>query len=175
LLDSLSALISLFEKLQKRALKSSSFLRKQESSFIYFRFPTFPVSSTELDFRSPIDTFEDKFHGNDNLNAKTSRCSRTLIQIQTHLTLITSNRAPENFIPALRTNIAGFFILNPFFRTHLSPIRYSPQDNLFAYSHGKIFNILAREFIALVTSSVTFLSCAFPDLALPAVHELFVR
>jgi hypothetical protein len=56
--------------------------------------------------------------------------------------------------------------LNPFFSTNLSPIRNSPQNNLFANSHGKIFNMLTRKFIALMTSGVTFLSRAGLDLIL---------
>ena len=67
--------------------------------------------------------------------------AKKLVQIQLHFTLITSYNAPENFIAAFRTNIAGFFILNPFFNTNLSPIRNSPQNNFFANSHGKIFNM----------------------------------
>jgi hypothetical protein len=46
-----------------------------------------------------------------------------LVQIQAHFALITFYCAPENFIAAFRTNVAGFFILNPFFSSHLSPIR----------------------------------------------------
>ena len=100
---------------------------------------------------------------------------KKLVQIQLHFTLITFYNAPENSIAAFRTNIAGFFILNPFFSTNLSPIRNGPQNNLFADKHREIFNILAGKFIALMTSCVTFLSCASPDLTLPARHKLFIR
>ncbi len=53
----------------------------------------------------------------------------------------------------------------------------SPYHSIsaFANNHGKIFNILTREFIALMTSGVTFLSCAVSDLTLPAVHKRFIR
>jgi hypothetical protein len=98
-----------------------------------------------------------------------------LVQIQVRLTLITFYSAPENLTAAFRTNIAGFFILNPFFSTHLSPVRNGPQNNLFANRHGKLFDIQTRKFIALMASGVTFLSCALPDLTLSAVHKLFIR
>ncbi|SPF42568.1 hypothetical protein SBDP1_390001 [Syntrophobacter sp. SbD1] len=65
--------------------------------------------------------------------------------------------------------------MNPFFSTDLSPIRNSPQNNLFANSHGEIFNILTRKFVALITSGVTFILCAVPDLTLPAMHKQFIR
>jgi hypothetical protein len=97
-----------------------------------------------------------------------------LVQIQTRFTLITFNGTPEDSIAALRTNIAGFFVLNPFFSAHLPPIGNSPQNDLFADGHGKIFNILTRKFIALMTSGVTFLSGAGPDLTLSAIHKLFI-
>ena len=98
-----------------------------------------------------------------------------LVQIQLDFTLITFYGAPENLIAAFRTGVAGFFILNPLFSTNLSPIWNGPQDNLFANSHGKFFNMLTRKFIALMTSGVTFLSCAVLDLTLPAIHKRFIR
>jgi hypothetical protein len=100
---------------------------------------------------------------------------KKLVQIQLRVTLVTFYNAPENFIAAFRTNIASFFILNPLFSTNLSPIRNGPQNDLFANSHWKMFNVLAGKFIALMTSGVTFLSCTLPDLTLSAMHELFIR
>jgi hypothetical protein len=95
-----------------------------------------------------------------------------LIQIQLYFTLITFYGAPENFIAAFRTNIAGFFILDPLFSTYLSPVWDRPQDNPFANSHGKILNMLARKFIALMASAVTFFAGAVPDLTLSAMHKI---
>ncbi len=98
-----------------------------------------------------------------------------LVQIQTRFALITSCGAPENFIAAFGTNIACLFILNPFFGAHLPPVRNGPQNDLFADSHGEIFNIAARKLPALMTSGVTFGFCAGLDLALSAIHKRFVR
>jgi len=97
-----------------------------------------------------------------------------LVQIQHHFALITFYSAPEDFISAFRASVAGLFILNPFFGTNLSPIRNSTQDNLFANRHREIFNMLTRKSSALMTTGVAFFSCAGPDLALSAVHELFI-
>src|SRR3990172_2507318 len=96
-----------------------------------------------------------------------------LIQIQLRFTLVTFYNAPYNLIAAFGANIAGFFIFNPFFSANLSPIWNGPQNDLFADSHGKMFNILTGKFITLMASGVAFLSCAGPDLTLPAVHKLF--
>jgi len=101
--------------------------------------------------------------------------NKKLVEIQLRVTLVAFYSPPENLIAAFRANIAGFFILNPFFSTNLSPIRNRPQNNLFTNNHGKIFNILTRKFIALMTSGVTLLFCAGPDLTLSAIHKLFIR
>jgi len=98
-----------------------------------------------------------------------------LIQIQIHLTLITFYGAPENLVAAFRTNVTGFFILNPLFGAHLAPVWNRPQNNLFADRHGKVFNMLTGKFIALMTSAVTFLACAGPYLTLSAMHKLLIR
>jgi hypothetical protein len=100
---------------------------------------------------------------------------KKLVQIQLGFTLIAFYNAPENLIAAFRTDIAGLFILNPLFGTHLSPIRNSPQYNLFADRHGKIIDMLTRKFIAWMTSGMTFLSCAVPDLTLSAMHKPLIR
>ena len=100
---------------------------------------------------------------------------KTLVQIQFRFTPVTFDNAPENFIAAFRTKIAGFLILNPFFGTNLSPIRNSTQNNLFANSHGKVVNILTGEFVALMTSGISFVFCAGPDLTLLAMHKLIIR
>jgi len=55
-----------------------------------------------------------------------------LVQIQLNFTPLTFYNSPENFIAAFRTDIAGFFILNPFIRTDLASIWDRPQNNLFA-------------------------------------------
>ena len=49
-----------------------------------------------------------------------------LVQVQHGFALITFYSAPENLIAAFRTDIAGFFILNPLFSADLPPIRNSP-------------------------------------------------
>ena len=101
--------------------------------------------------------------------------SKKLVQIQLCFTVITFHSTPENLIAAFRTNVAGFFILNPFFSTNLSPVGNSPQNNFLSNSHWKIFNVLTRKFVTLMTPGVTLLSCAGPDLTLPAMHKLFIR
>jgi hypothetical protein len=101
--------------------------------------------------------------------------SKELIKIQFRLALITFDRAPENLVAAFRTDIAGFFILNPFFRPHFPPIGNGPQNNLFANQHGKIFNKTTGEVITLVTAGIAFLLGAGPDLTVPAIHKQIVR
>jgi hypothetical protein len=98
-----------------------------------------------------------------------------LVQIQFHLALITLYSTPEQFIAAVRANVPGFFILNPFFGPDLSPVRNSSQDDLLANSHGKIFDIPTRKFITLMAPGVPFFLGALSDVALSAMHELFIR
>ena len=76
---------------------------------------------------------------------------------------------------AVRTNIAGFFILNPFFSPVFAPVRHSPENDLFADSHGKVVNQPTGKIIARVAADVTFFLGAVPDLTLLTVHEAFVR
>ena len=95
-----------------------------------------------------------------------------LVQIQLRFALIALYSAPEDFVAAFRTRIAGFFILNPFFSANLTPIGNSPQNDLLANSHRKTFNMLARKLTALVTAGVAFLLCARPDHTLSTMHEL---
>ena len=103
------------------------------------------------------------------------RPAKKLVQIQFRLTPIAFYRAPKNLIPAFRTNIAGFFVLNPFFRAHFPPIRNSPQNNLFAHGHGKIFNVSTRKLGTLMAPGVPFLLGAGPDLTLTAVLQQVIR
>ena len=98
-----------------------------------------------------------------------------LVQIQLRFTLIACDYAPENFMAAFRTYIPGFFVLNPFLGAKLPPIRNSPQHNLFADSHGKVFNMRTGEFITLMTPGVTFLFGAGLDLTPSAMHKGFIR
>jgi hypothetical protein len=100
---------------------------------------------------------------------------KKLVQIQPRFTLIARHNAPENFIAAFGTIIAGFFILDPFFSPKLPPIRNGPQDNLFADSHGEIVNVPAGKFITLMTSRVALFLGALPDIALPAMHKQVIR
>jgi hypothetical protein len=90
-------------------------------------------------------------------------------------TLVAFNRSPENFMAAIRADVAGFFILNPFFSAHLAPMGNRPQDYFFADRHGKIFDMPARKFIALMAAGVSFLFSAVPDPALLAMHKRFFR
>jgi hypothetical protein len=99
---------------------------------------------------------------------------KNLVQIQLGLAPITYYHAPENFLTAFRTNVAGFFILNPFFSTNFSPIGNSPQNDLFADRHGKIVNVWAGKFSALMASGEAFSLGAGPDLALPAMPKSFI-
>jgi hypothetical protein len=100
---------------------------------------------------------------------------KKLVQIQHCFTLIAFYNAPENFIAAFGTIIAGFFILDPFLSTKLPPIRNGSQYNLFADVHGKIVNVPAGKFIALMTSRVALFLGALPDPALLAMHEQISR
>lgn len=107
--------------------------------------------------------------------SKTAFSPSSLVQIQLRFTPIAFYSAPEYLVAAFGTNIAGLFILDPFFSTDLAPIRNGPQYNLLAHSHGEIFDIPAWELITLMTSLVTLLPCAGPDLTIFAVHEPVIR
>ena len=95
----------------------------------------------------------------------------TSIQVQFNFAIITSAGTSEKFIFAFRTDIAGFLILDPLFRSNLPPVGYCSQNDLFADGHWKVVYVLAGKVIAFVTSCITFLLRAIPDVALPAVHE----
>jgi hypothetical protein len=103
-----------------------------------------------------------------------SDCKNALVQIQFRLTPITDDNAPENTVAAFRTDIAGFFICNPFFSADFPPIGNGPQDYFFADCHGKIVDMPTRKFIALMTSGVTSLFCAGPDVTLFAMHKQII-
>ena len=94
-----------------------------------------------------------------------------LVQIRFRLTLIASLGPPEQFISALGAKVPGFFSFNPFCCAELPPVGDGPQDDFFADGHGKIFNIRTGEFVAFVASGIAPVRCAFPDVALPAMHE----
>jgi hypothetical protein len=66
----------------------------------------------------------------------------------------------EKFMAAFRTNIPCLFVLHPFFSSHLSPIGDCPNDNLFSDRHRKIFNVLTREVLTLVTTFIFSFSVA---------------
>ena len=93
------------------------------------------------------------------------------IQIRFRLALIASHGPPEQFGPALGTMVAGFFSFNPFCCAELPAVGDGPQDDFLADGHGKILNIRTGEFIAFVASGITLVCGAFPDVALPAMHE----
>ena len=98
-----------------------------------------------------------------------------LIQIQFGLTLITCHHPPKNLIPAFGADIPGFFIFNPFFRPHLSPIGNGPQDDLFPHGHRKMFNMGTGEIGALVAAAVAFFFGAGPDLTLATMKKEIIR
>jgi hypothetical protein len=97
------------------------------------------------------------------------------VRIQLHPAPIAPYGPPENSVAAFRAHIAGFFILNPFFSADFSPVWNSPQYDLFADFHWKIFNVPAGKLIALMASGKTLLLCAFSDSALPAMHKTLIR
>jgi hypothetical protein len=100
---------------------------------------------------------------------------RKSVQIQLFFALIAFYSATENFVATVGTNIAGFFVLNPLIGTNLSPEWNSTQNNLLDNGHWKIFNMMARKIIALMTSGESFLFCTIPDLTLTTMHKLFIR
>jgi hypothetical protein len=89
--------------------------------------------------------------------------------------LITFHHAPKHSIATFWAYIERFFVSNPFFITELSSIRHSPDNNLLAHGHGEIINVVTGKIIALMTSGVSFLLCAGPDLALATMHKLVIR
>jgi hypothetical protein len=93
------------------------------------------------------------------------------VQIQFGFASIASHYAPKEYVSAFRADIAVFFILNPFFGTHLPPVRNGPQYHFLTYGHGKVLNIRAGKVNALMTSVIPLLLGAVPDGALPAMHE----
>jgi hypothetical protein len=93
------------------------------------------------------------------------------VQILFRLALIASHGPPEQFVPAMGTIIPGFFIFNPFRCAELPPVGDGPQDDFFADGHRKILNMGTGKFFALVASGIAFICCAFPDVALLAMHE----
>lgn len=96
------------------------------------------------------------------------------VQRQLRLALIAPHGSPEQFVSAMGTMIAGFFIFNPFCCAELPAVGDGPQDDFLADGHGKILNIRTGEFVALVASGIAFVRDAFPDVALPAMHEQVV-
>jgi len=97
------------------------------------------------------------------------------VQIQLGFALVALHRTPENFLAASWTDVAGFFVLSPFFRTEFSSIRDRAQNHLFADSHRKIFDVPAGEFVALMTAGVYFPYRAVSDLTLSAMHKPIIR
>jgi hypothetical protein len=97
------------------------------------------------------------------------------VQIQLGIALVALHRTPENFLAASWTDVAGFFVLSPFFRTELSSIWDRAQNHLFADSHRKIFDVPAGEFVALMTAGVSFPYRAVSDLTLSAMHKPIIR
>ena len=55
---------------------------------------------------------------------------------------------------AVRTNIPGFFISDPFFSPVFSPIGYRPRDHFFTNGHRELFDGLTGEIVTLVTTGV---------------------
>lgn len=96
------------------------------------------------------------------------------VKVQLCFALIALHHAPKNLIAAFRTYIASFFVPNPFFSSELSSIRNRPQNDFLANCHRKVINVLAWKIIALMTTCVTFLFGACPDLTLPAMHKKII-
>lgn len=94
-----------------------------------------------------------------------------LIQIQFRVTPIAGDNTPKNAVAAFRANIAGFFILNPFFGSHLPPIWNGPQNHFFPDGHGEILNMLTGEIVTFMASGKAFFPGAVADSALLTVHE----
>ncbi len=53
------------------------------------------------------------------------------------------------------TNVAGLFVLNPLLNAPFPPIGYGSHDDLFADRHWKVFYVLARKVITLMTAFVS--------------------
>ena len=98
-----------------------------------------------------------------------------LIQIQLRVTLIAGDNTPKNCIATFRANIAGFFILNPFFSTHLPPIWNGPKNHFFPDGHGEIFDMLTGEIVTFMASGKAYSPGAVTDSTLAAVHEPVIR
>jgi hypothetical protein len=49
-----------------------------------------------------------------------------------------------------------------------------PQNDFLASGHGKVVDVLVRKIISIVTTCVTFLFGACPDLTLLIMHEKII-
>lgn len=78
------------------------------------------------------------------------------IQVQFRFALVTGDNTPENLVSAFGTEIAGFFVFHPLLRADTFSVGNRSQNDLFTNSHGKIVNVPAGKFLALVASFELF-------------------
>ena len=97
--------------------------------------------------------------------------SRPLIGIYSLLAMPTAIRPSEKPFSAIGTLVTFFLRFNPFFRSHLAPLRDRPQDDLPADGNGEIADVLTGKCMALVASFITFLRATGLDCACSAVGK----
>ncbi len=96
---------------------------------------------------------------------------RELIQIHRLFAVIAALCSPEKLVSAIRAVVALFFGLHPFFCSHLTPLRYSPQNDLLTHGNRKIVDVFTGKFIALMAPFMAFLLGTGPDSAFGAVGK----
>ena len=77
-------------------------------------------------------------------------------------------------VSAMGTLVASFFGFNPFFRSHLAPLRDGPQNYLLSGGNREMVDVLARERIALVTPGIALFPGTRFDCACGTISEHFV-
>ncbi len=95
----------------------------------------------------------------------------TLIKIHFCFAAIAFDHPAKQSVAALRADVTGLFIFDPFFSPDFPPVGNRPQDHLFAHAHGKILDMAAGKLVAFVTSGIPLGLGAIPDGALPAMHK----
>jgi hypothetical protein len=101
----------------------------------------------------------------------------THLPVQIHLGFapVAAFGASEKMMPAVWANVAGFFILDILFRSHLPPVRYGAQHHPFSHRHGEAFDQAAWKISAFVTACVPFALGAIFDVTFPAIEERRLR
>jgi hypothetical protein len=77
-----------------------------------------------------------------------------LIRRYGFLASATAPGSPKELFPAIGTSVASYLGFHPFFRSHLAPLRHSPQNYLTADWDRKIIDVFAGKCVALVTSFI---------------------